>query len=606
MDKVSLVLKKADRQISLQFGSDAPPANLQLQDLGTTAQLGQQAIFCQNQSTGNALLLVGLARLMPDTTLLSAEQLQQLLHVSVADYLPRLSGRFALFLIDLVNGAISVATDRFASLPLYYAEDDQQLVIANDLPLLQQYLHETDLSHQALLDYVYYHMIPSPHSIYQQVKKLPLASLLEYREVLTVNTYWQPDFTPVTKSKDALARELQQRLLDAVAPFSELAGSGCFLSGGLDSSTVTACLAKLSGQQIKTFTIGFAEPGYDETAYAKVVADAFNTEHHVYYVTADDIVDALPSLAAHFFEPFGNSSALPTYFCARYAKEQGISTLLAGDGGDELFSGNERYTKQLVFERYNRLPAWFRALVSTAVDAGNGLFNTGLLRKGKSFLQQSQLDLASRLQHYNFLHQHQVQDVFTADFLQQVNVTLPLSMVQQRFSDVATSDPVNSMLYNDWKFTLADNDLVKVNTMTSLAGVNVAYPLLDQGLLELANRIAPQLKLEGGQLRAFYKYACRDLLPKATLTKSKHGFGLPFGLWLSKHKPLQQLAYQQLCALKQRNLFRPQFIDNILQQHKDTHATYYGELIWLLTLLELWLNAHQPNWQMTINAIEAA
>ena len=253
-----------------------------------------------------ALLLLGMARLIPATTLLTAAQLEQLLLLPPSDYLSRLSGRFALIAIDTHAGKVSCATDRFASMPLYYTDTEQQLAVSNDLTALQLHIAAAELRHQALLDYVYYHMIPSPQSIYHQVKKLPLASLLQYQQSLTIDTYWQPDFTPARKSKEALARELQQTLLDAVAPYTALSGAGTFLSGGLDSSTVTACMAKLSGQRVKTFTIGFSEPGYDETAYAKVVADAFNTEHHVYYVTPDDIVAELPRLAAHFFEPFGN------------------------------------------------------------------------------------------------------------------------------------------------------------------------------------------------------------------------------------------------------------------------------------------------------------
>lgn len=597
MEKVSLLLNKASKQISVQLGLNTPP--LQLSQLAPVQELAEHLLFCQNAVTGQALLLLGMARLIPATTLLTAAQLEQLLLLPPSEYLSRLSGRFALIAIDTLSGKVLCATDRFASMPLYYADTEQQLAVSNDLTALEPHLAVASMRHQALLDYVYYHMIPSPQSIYHQVKKLPLASLLQYQQTLTVDTYWQPDFTPARKSKEALARELQQTLLDAVAPYTALSGAGTFLSGGLDSSTVTACMAKLSGQRVKTFTIGFSEPGYDETAYAKVVADAFNTEHHVYYVTPDDIVAELPRLAAHFFEPFGNSSALPTFFCARFARQHDVSTLLAGDGGDELFSGNERYNKQLIFERFNRLPQWLRQLTAALVNGGRSVVDAPLLRKGQSFLQQSQLDLASRLQHYNFLHQHAVQEVFSDDFLQQVNVTQPLSMIQQRFADVTPCEPVNSMLYNDWKFTLADNDLVKVNTMTDLAGVTVAYPLLDQALLELANRISPKLKLENGQLRAFYKYACKSLLPEATLNKSKHGFGLPFGRWLSTHAPLQQLAYQQLHALKQRGIFKASFIDKVIEQHRNCHAAYYGELIWVMTMLELWLSAHQTTWQLS-------
>ena len=252
MEKVSLLLNKASKQISLQLGLNKAP--LQLAELAPVQELAEHLLFCQNADTGQALLLLGMARLIPATTLLTAAQLEQLLLLPPSDYLSRLSGRFALIAIDTHAGKVSCATDRFASMPLYYTDTEQQLAVSNDLTALQLHIAAAELRHQALLDYVYYHMIPSPQSIYHQVKKLPLASLLQYQQSLTIDTYWQPDFTPARKSKEALARELQQTLLDAVAPYTALSGAGTFLSGGLDSSTVTACMAKLSGQRVKTFT----------------------------------------------------------------------------------------------------------------------------------------------------------------------------------------------------------------------------------------------------------------------------------------------------------------------------------------------------------------
>ncbi|MDX3772877.1 asparagine synthase-related protein [Chromatiaceae bacterium AAb-1] len=615
MDKVTFVFSKVTAEAELLIETAASGmqryslhnnllhiSETSMRDVPVLPQT-EQVICCYDDANSQYTLLIGHAR--PYTSdaasehLVNSAVLARLTEQGAACYLPQLSGRFALLEFNCHTGAVLAATDRFASLALYYSDDPQQLIISTDLNSVAALLPETDIAPQALLDYLYFHNISGPASIYKQIQKLPLASQLQWQHSLSVSKWWQPVFkTDKAASKVALAAKLQQSLLDAVRPYSEQDDIGTFLSGGLDSSTVTACLAKLNRKPVKTFTIGFSEPGYDETAYARIIADAFGTEHHVYYVSQDDIVSALPEIAAYFYEPFGNSSALPTYFCARLAKEQGVRMLLAGDGGDELFSGNERYARQMIFERFLRYPALFRELLTFAVNSGNRLFKNGLLQKGQSFLEQTRMDLATRLQYYNFLHRTAAAEVFTDNFLQQVDSAAPLQKIQQRFAEVATADPVNAMLYNDWKFTLADNDLVKVNTMTAFAGVGVAYPMLDQAVVELANQVPARMKLEGNQLRAFYKYACSSLLPQATIRKTKHGFGLPFGRWLTEHKPLQQLAYQQLQALKQRNIFRESFIDNAITQHQTGHAAYYGELIWLLTMLELWLQAHAKTWQM--------
>jgi asparagine synthase (glutamine-hydrolysing) len=148
------------------------------------------------------------------------------------------------------------------------------------------------------------------------------------------------------------------------------------------------------------------------------------------------------------------------------------------------------------------------------------------------------------------------------------------------------------MLYLDWKQTLADNDLRKVNRMCALAGVEVCYPLLDDDIVELSTRVPPALKVKGQQLRYFFKWALRDFLPPSVLTKTKHGFGLPFGLWMRSHAPLRELAYDSLGALKRRHYVNPAYIDRLIELHGSDHASYYGEFVWVLMMLEQWLSRH--------------
>ena len=196
--------------------------------------------------------------------------------------------------------------------------------------------------------------------------------------------------------------------------------------------------------------------------------------------------------------------------------------------------------------------------------------------------------MPDRMQDYNFLHRHDVTDIFQGGFLERVDTAEPLQLLRDCYNRPENASTLNRMLYMDWKTTLHDNDLVKVNRMCEMVGVDVCYPLLDQRIVELSCRIPSDSKLKGQQLRWFYKQAMADFLPEQIINKSKHGFGLPFGIWLKDYKPLKELAYDAIHGLKKRDYFKPQFLDHAIDMHQSIHAAYYGELIWILMMLELW------------------
>jgi asparagine synthase (glutamine-hydrolysing) len=370
--------------------------------------------------------------------------------------------------------------------------------------------------------------------------------------------------------------------------------AGAFLSGGLDSSTV-AGLAANQRPGMSTVTMGFDAQGYDEMEYARIASRHFGTKPLEYYVTPDDVLAALPQIAAAFPEPFGNSSAAAVYHCARIARDQGLELLLAGDGGDELFGGNERYAKQLVFERYQEVPRAIRKmLLEPVVGAASHITRAFPIGKALSYIQQANVPLPDRLQSYNFLHRHDPQEVFTRELLERVDTSSPLRMLREEYGTPDTSDAVNRMLFLDWKFTLHDNDLVKVNTMCHMAGVDVAYPMLSQDVVDFSLRIPGNWKLRKGDLRWFYKRAYTGFLPDAIIRKTKHGFGLPFGVWTRTHGGLRKTSEEALASLAERGFFRRGFILEALRLHREGHASYYGELVWIMTVLELWLQAHAP------------
>ncbi len=512
-----------------------------------------------------------------------------------ADLLLAIGGRFSLFVWDRVEKAGLIACDRFAQTPVYWAQGPaEELVFGPTASSVVSILGQTpSLSDQAIFNYLYFHMVPGPATAFEGVNKLLAAHALVATDgAWRVRRYWEPDFREnADASMTEACEELRGLLSSSVARLASGADSGAFLSGGLDSSTVAGLLAKHQTQP-KTYSIGFNAEGYDEIRYARLASERFQTRFNTYYVTPDDVLAELPKIAAAYDEPFGNSSALPAYFCARLAVSDGRTRLLAGDGGDELFAGNERYAKQEVFEHYGKWPAWGRRLILEPLlfrllpEAG------GLFGKARSYVRQANIPLPDRLQTYNFLNRLGARAIVTDALLDAVDVSLPLQLDRDLYRQPRTASRLNRMLYLDWQHTLADNDLRKVNRMCQLAGVEVEYPMLDDHLVEFSTRVSSRRKMRSNRLRDFYKRAFKDFLPEEIIDKPKHGFGLPFGVWMSEHQGLQQLAEDNLSRMRRRDYVRAEFIDEILRLHREHHAGYYGEFIWILTMLELWLTAH--------------
>ncbi|NOQ15580.1 MAG: asparagine synthase [Methyloprofundus sp.] len=499
----------------------------------------------------------------------------------------------ALVIIDQDNKKLILATDPIGLTQLYYATTDTGIVFGTSADSVIAHPEvKNDISAQSVYDYVYYHHCPSPYTIYQQVNKLEGGQILIFQDgKVTINNYWHPEFQETMSTSVAeMGKELQQKLISSVDKLSDgEAVTGAFLSGGLDSSSVAGALAKVYPNKAKTFSMGFPVEGYDEIEYANIAVKQFNTQQHEYYLTPDDTVKAIPDIAAYYDEPFGNSSALAAYYCAKMAQENGISVLLGGDGGDEIFAGNERYAQQLVFDYYQQVPSIIGNGMERILNHLPGLLaKQKLFFKAKRYIDQAKTPLPDRLQDYNFLHRHIGAEVFQADFLQQINTERPLDILRESYHRPAEASTLNRMLFMDWKTTLHDNDLVKVNKMCEMAGVTVRYPLLSQEVIDLSCKIPSAEKLQAKALRKFYKTAMADFLPEKIINKPKHGFGLPFGVWLKDFQPLKELAYDSIESLKKRPYFKTEFLDHTLKMHQSIHAAYYGELIWILMMLELW------------------
>ena len=499
-------------------------------------------------------------------------------------------GGFAVAIVDCRQRRALLFVDRFAIETLCYGSANGKLgfaTSARDVPRADK-----TISAQAIYDYLYFHMIPSPRTIFAEIRRVEPAhvAIVDAQSVRTT-PYWTPSFV---EDDD---RDLEGRLSEFVtlversveAEASEPA-TACFLSGGTDSSTVAGMLARLRGAPVAAYSIGFKASGYDEMEYARIAARHFGLDHHEYYITPDDLVESIPNVADSFDQPFGNSSVVPAYYCALRAREDGFTRMLAGDGGDELFGGNSRYATQKLFDVYHALPQGLRTAVLEPPARDWVLFRRvpGFRQLG-GYVRHSMVTMPARLETFNLMHQPEMQSLLEPDFAAKVDPAAPYERQSAVWNAVDARTLTNRMLGYDWKFTLADSDLPKVRSASHLAGVRVGYPFLSRALTDFSLSLPAKWKLKGLKLRWFFKEALRDFLPGAILRKKKHGFGLPFGIWVLDHAKLRDLVHDALDGISRRGIVRPQLVATLSDRHLAESPGYYGEMAWILMMLELWL-----------------
>lgn len=515
-----------------------------------------------------------------------------------------LKGAFTLAVIDDNTEQALLAIDRSGEHSLCFQAVGRSLVFASTADaLIRHPCISRQLDHQAIYDYLYFHMVPSPGSIYREQRRLLPGEFVHFQHgTVKQQRYWRMQFREGDQQPfPALKEEFLSTVQESVRAAACDLKTGAFLSGGTDSSTITAMLRHATGSAPRTYSIGFDAKGYDELDYARLVARHYDTDHQERYVTPADVIEAIPAIAAAFDQPFGNASAVPTFYCAQMARSDGMGLLLGGDGGDELFGGNERYARQALFSRYEAFPSSIRQLLIEPLlfGVGNRLKNR-LFGKARSYIEQALVPLPARLETYNLLKRCGNGTVLHPHFLASIDTGAPLAALNEHYWQWQGHSQINQLLALDLKFTLADNDLPKVGRACELAGIGVAFPFLDDAVVAFSARLAPEQKLKGTRLRHFFKEALRDTLPPEVIKKQKHGFGLPFGLWLQTDSHLREFAYDNLSALKHRHIVRADFIDSLLGERLSQHAAYHGTMVWVLMMLEQWFAQRRPSWSFPL------
>jgi asparagine synthase (glutamine-hydrolysing) len=511
------------------------------------------------------------------------------------DCIEKLRGAFSLILWDRQKHTLLAGVDGFSINRLVYYEDAKVLLFASRIDaLVRSGDVAVDVNPRAVANVLNFTTSLAPETALKNVSRLiPGTFVLASKTQTQVKSYWDMHYGLADgASEKSLAEELESVMEKSVAHHCKGEPSpsvGAFLSGGTDSSTVVGMMDRTGRRPVKAFSIGFQEQRFNELEYAEITSRRFGAKHHTFLVGPEDCLKALPGMVRAFDEPFANSSAIPTYFCAKLAAENGTKVLLAGDGGDELFGGNERYRTDKIFGVYQKVP---RLLRKGLVEPALALLpdSIQLVAKGRSYVRRSNIPALKRFFSYNFLSAHSPSDVFEPDFLASMNGYSVLDVPSRYYRDAPASDHLDRLLYVDVKITLGDSDLPKVTSMSEMAGIQVRFPFLDRSVAEFSGRMPAALKVKGFDKRYLFKRAFRELLPAEVIRKKKHGFGIPVAGWLKSDRSLRELARDTLfstCAFE-RGYFRRQFVEDLFRKHEADDSTYYGDTVWTFLILELW------------------
>ncbi len=505
-----------------------------------------------------------------------------------ADCVTRLNGMFALAVWDTRDETLFLARDRLGEKPLYYAEAGSTFLFGSEpKALLQHPACPHALDHNALAQYLALDYVPAPDSIFSGMRKLEAAHRLVLRGGhARIDRYWELPFEPdPARSEADWADELRTRLEEAVRlRLVSDVPLGVFLSGGIDSSTVVALMARhVPAAELKTFSIGFGERSFDESDHARRVATLFGTDHHEHVFTPQVMLDVLPRVLAGVDEPFADSSVLPTFVLSEFTRGT-VTVALGGDGGDELLAGYPTFQADAIARRYLMPRALHeRAVVPLAQRLPVSTDNFSFDFKLKRFLRGARLPTPDR--HGAWL------GGFTAAGAQRVLREPPAIHPHERLRAVdhgsAGLDPVARLIRLYALTYLADDILVKTDRASMLTSLEVRAPFLDHTLVEFLGRVPSNLKLHRYTTKHLLKRAVRDLLPREIAERPKKGFGIPLAAWLKRE--LREPLLDELSPerLQRQGLFEPAEVARLVGEHLNGRRDNRKEL-WALYAFQLW------------------
>jgi len=510
-----------------------------------------------------------------------------------ADCLSHLRGMFAFAIWDETDNSLFLARDRVGKKPVLYShQPNGDLIFGSEFQaLLKHPSISRDVDFSAIDSYLSYLCVPAPQTAFKQIRKLEPGHWMRWKDgEIETQRYWLPDFSKKIKISEEEAIEETTRILresTRLRMISEVP-LGAFLSGGVDSSTIVALMAQESSAPVKTFSIGFEEADYSELKYAKIVADHVGAEYNE-FIVRPNALEILPTLVRHYGEPFGDSSAIPTYYVAKETRKH-VTVALNGDGGDESFAGYERHAAMLIAERYRQIPAMLRrALIEVPVNAiPTSELKPSRFRDAKRFLKVAKLAKTERYFRWmSGFDRNTKLDMYTDEFSRAVAGQNSSKYMDQWFAKANGSGVLDAALLNDLMTYLPNDLLVKVDIATMANSLEARSPFLDHKLIEFAASLPENLKMRGFRTKSLLKKVASRLVPKEVIYRRKMGFGVPVGKWFRNE--MKGFVKDVLLAERslKRGIVRPEIIQTYVSEHTAGERDHAFQ-VWSLLMLELW------------------
>ena len=508
------------------------------------------------------------------------------------DCFAHLNGMFAVAIWDANRNRLVLARDRIGQKPLYYAVANDRIVFGSELKCLAKVPGVcTEVDPGAIDEFLTYQYIPHPSTIWKGVRKLAPGHFAVFENgKVQVQKYWNFDPSVETPISSIDAREkLRELLTDSVKlRMQSDVPLGSFLSGGIDSSLITAIAQSQSDDPVRTFSIGFPIAEFDETTYAAQVAKHLGTQHQRFEVSPSG-VEIIDKLTWHYDEPFGDSSAVPTWYLSELTRKE-VTVALSGDGGDELFAGYDRYRALWLSHRLQKIFPIHRipgiGLIQRLPDSNK---RRSITRRAKRFLEAIGQPTARRYLNWLQIFPESMRAaLYTDDFMQQLPGDDPFEFLESVWSQSAGRDVVTRASTSDILSYLPCDLCTKVDIASMAHGLEVRQPLLDHRVVEFAASLPVNLKFRGRRGKLLLQDTFSNMIPKSIFTRQKMGFGMPIGAWFRNE--LKPMVHETLLAddAKIAPFFRHESIARLVRSHEQSEQNH-GYRLWNLLILETWL-----------------
>lgn len=502
--------------------------------------------------------------------------------------LSNVEGKFAIAVYDKKNGVSYLVRDRFGELPFYYFQDSQTIYFGTHLKEFDPAHRKFTIDKVALNMFMSFSYIPAPYSIYQEVRKIMPGHYLKISEdgIITDYTYYNvinEIRTPITDKAEAtkMVRELMTDSVDKLMTDN----CGVFLSGGIDSSIVSCVMNELSGKPINTYSIGFTEKQFDESERAALVVDKIKSNHTRYELDYKNVLNDIDDIILYYDEPFGDSSAIPSYCVAKVASEK-VKVALTGDCADELFGGYQKYTAEYYVNRYKRIPVFLRALFEWVVnhcpDNRKTARNLRRIRKVIRNAKSEGFDLYYNLMCLGFSEEDR------KGLLKEESYRDVKPIYRQRYEAIPDSFSfLQKEQIMDIQGVLEGDMFPKMGKACEHNGVENRAPFFDYRLLKVALNLEDNLKVNGTNKKYILKETFRDILPEGTLTFRKTGFGVPVDCWMKNElrEDMEKLISKDF--IEQQGLFNYEFIRKVYDNHLNEKENLKGPL-WNFYVFQKW------------------